>query len=470
LIVGQGLTRVLSFFWIAYLSRTLGPGAFGEYSLIMTFIMVAIPFSHMGVGINAIREIAQGRHRTAELLGTFFWVRLTLSLACWSILLLVWPLLNYDPRLFPLFLLGGIFLVVSTSTQVAEVAYIAHERADLLWKTQLISTLGWTLFSAGVLLNHGGLFGIFVVLVINSLLMTLVHVVLFRQHSLPLPAFPLSIPLLKDQLAKGLPLAGAHLLTSAHERLDRIYISLILTMVAVGHYGLAALIVYSLVEVLWNPFNLVVYPILSRAIAEKNINVAWICRKAVLWTSFLVLPMIGVAWTTAGPLIPRLWGPAYEPAVPIFQIFMLALPLLALNRILASFLLAEQKNKVFFHIKLAVFLLFAAGDILAIRWWGLTGAVSMVVITQMIETFLYSRNLPASKEHYWEPALSLICLGGMIVLWSPLILHPSLPWVLTFVALGLYLLIIPKFIFKAEDHQMLCRWMVGMRARWHPMS
>src|SRR5690348_12408494 len=109
---GQLLTRAVNFLWMVYFSKKIGPSNFGLYTIVMSFVALALPVANFGISLTVIRDAARWPSKSPNLFGDLFWIRLLSSCVFWGVLMIVLPLFGYQKFLTKTFLLAGLYLAV----------------------------------------------------------------------------------------------------------------------------------------------------------------------------------------------------------------------------------------------------------------------------------------------------------------------------------------------------------------------
>ena len=82
----QMLLKILAFLFNVYVVRRLGAVHFGRYAAVMAYVTIFAIFTDWGMSPYAVREMAQDRRKTAELLPNIIAIRGMLSLVILSLI------------------------------------------------------------------------------------------------------------------------------------------------------------------------------------------------------------------------------------------------------------------------------------------------------------------------------------------------------------------------------------------------
>ncbi|MFA5974739.1 MAG: flippase [Elusimicrobiota bacterium] len=453
---GQFLTRLINFGWMIYFAKHLGPSDFGLYNTTMSFVALVLPVSNFGISLAVIREATRRAAEAPKLFGSFFWIRLLSSLVLWTGLMIVLPVLGYPQFMWKVFLLAGAHLAVTTITQVGEAIYIAHQRTSYLWATQLASAIGWALLGFCVLSNGKGLNWLFGAMVLNSVLIAAAHAWVVK-HRFEWPDFTLDRTTMVRELKEGAPMGGVSLFNTAGEKLDRVLLSLFCAPLIVGYYSLASILMLTVVETVWHPFMTVLYPIMSRAGVHHDVDLPWICRKAILWTAVLAFPATATLLFFSSTIVQRIWGMAYEPTGRLLALLACCLPFVAWNRIFGNLLITSHEEKAYFQINAGTFVMTLSLNCLLMPRFGADAAAWVFILSQVVQSGLYFLVIRKRIHRIWEPLRLTAVLGTTLLCFAPLLWVPH--------RLVAFLIIIPIFIitlywklFDEEDRTLAKRW------------
>ncbi len=460
--VGQTATRVVNLLWVIYFSRWVGPADFGVYTTVMSYVACVLPLSNFGVSLIVIRDSVREPHRARELFGSLFWIRLLASLLCWTLILLCWPLFGYPDTWRPLFWLAGAHVLISTVHQVAEAVYIARERPNYLWTTQMAGALLWAALAVTAIRTGTGLLGVFTAMVMATLSLSLVHAVLvvsrFERPALRVPRITIW-----KTLVLGAPIGFITLLSASTERLDRVFLSWHWPASTVGEYGLAILIAYTAVEVLWYPFTTVLYPLMARHSTADSHGIPWITEKMFLWSLILACPL-AVGLTLGAPgLIWRVWGDRYMESGHYLMALAWMIPFLGWNKLVANTLLARQHDRDYLRINTWMMGCSAGFNLLLIPVAGAWAAAGVAIFSQILGTVFFSRRMSAIAQHPlpWGRATQVLLLA--ILCFAPTVLFPQ-RWIGLSLSGFAFFYTIHRIVFDEDDRAMLKRWMTGLKS------
>lgn len=460
LAAGQLLARLISVLWIAYLARRIGPYDFGWYSVVMSYTTLISATAATGVSVTISRNLVQRPQESSALLGALFWIRLLGGIGLWMLVLLALPRLGYPSFLTWVFVLAGLFIVITTGQQVAEAVYIAREKTSHLWITQILTAGLWAVFGAFSLVSQKGLIWLFMALACSVLVVCPIHLILIHRLG-SWPDFRWNSSTLKQTLLEGLPLGVAFLLAAATERADRILLSLYCEPAHIGAYGLAVMILYSLVESLWHPFTTVLFPMLAQAASDHDRQrLRWILRKATVWSTMFGILVAGVLWTLAPVVILKLWGSRYQDTVGLLSGLLIGLPLLAMNRVYASVFITHHRQRGLMYLNAAGLAITLIGGIWLFPHFGTGGAVGVLVSVQGMQWLAFTLFFRTFIPGFFPLKSTLITLAAGMTLIPLSFVSEGIRYLP--LSVGVFGFTVWWGSFEQEDRDLCHRWIRGL--------
>jgi O-antigen/teichoic acid export membrane protein len=307
-------------------ARVLLPEDYGVYAMASLSVAILALFRNLGLSSALIRqpEIDE-RH-----LSSTFWFNAGLGVLLAGVLILAAPAVAGffgTPGLrVPLLLLAPTFLL---NTVTAVHGAILGRRRQ--YKTFALRETSAAVLSGLVAVTMAYMgFGLYA-LVAQSIVGS-VFSVLFLWTSVDWrPRFVFHWASLSGLFAFGLPLAGSNVLTYFARNLDNLLVGRFLGAAALGLYGFAYGIITSPIAMVQNVLGRVMFPEMSRIQHDlEQMRAVYLSSlrhiAAILW-----LPLGGLL-AMAPVAIPLVYGPQWQPAVVLMQLFLLV----ALGQVLAT--------------------------------------------------------------------------------------------------------------------------------------
>jgi|CXWL01.1.fsa_nt_gi O-antigen/teichoic acid export membrane protein len=318
---GRGITVLVSLGSLALLSRYLGAGYFGDYQLVLAFLLLA-NFSDLGISTVAVRRLAQDDHSPAELLANVLTLCIGLAILSAGIAVSATFILDYPGSVKGAMAVAALSLpimVVGTTYSTIFAVNLRMEYASLASIAQAIVSLA---AMVAVVLADRGVVWMFVAY--NTGVVTYSVVCVFFARRFVRPGLAFDVALIRGMVVDVLPIAIGGGLTVAYDRIDIVLLQALTDDVEVGQYGLAYRLIDMAVPL---SFFLVgsVYPLLAGYYADA----AWDALRSLYQRCQDILCTAGVgvvivAMLLAPVAVAIVGGSEFVPAVDSLRILSLA--------------------------------------------------------------------------------------------------------------------------------------------------
>jgi O-antigen/teichoic acid export membrane protein len=215
-------------------------------------------------------------------------------------------------------------------------------------------------------------------------------------------------------IRESLPQAGVVFLNATIARMDWILLGILSTSVITAEYSFA----YRVFELSPLPL-LVIAPILlsrfsrffsrhdEKELLAQQSRVGRLVRFEMIAATFIPL-LLNMIWA---PVMDAITDNKYgEVNVTTFFILSCCVPFLYMNNLLWSIHFAQNKLGLIFRITLCSFVIIVTGNLLAIPFYGATGAAIVYLFAIVVEYSNYLRTsfLRSVKDTYLSPLLCLV--------------------------------------------------------------
>jgi O-antigen/teichoic acid export membrane protein len=328
LMVGQVITAVISALTMIWIARTLGSTAYGEYTIALIPVSIALLFQDLGMNMSLTHYCAIYNHesrrselKTVVMTGLLFsiFTALVISGLMYAFADAIASMFLNRPEIAPLVraasfaVLGGGGLVTTL-----QAIFVGYEMMSFRSSLQILWTVIRAVFSYALILSGLGAFG--AVLANTSAqvvagiigLFLLIFFIKFEPNS----KGTFNFEVLKTFLSYGLPLSASALLRGV---LNQIYSYIMILYVAInliGNYGAASQFGV-LVSFLTIPISTTLFPLFSKfKKGDPQLNAIY--QIAVKYTAMITLPVVLVIIAVATPLSRVLYGVEDYPYVPLY--------------------------------------------------------------------------------------------------------------------------------------------------------
>ncbi|MFK4834570.1 lipopolysaccharide biosynthesis protein [Microbacterium sp. ZW T2_14] len=313
-LIEQWSTKVVSLLLFAVLARLLPPSDFGLVALATSIIAILQVFVNSGFS----KALIQKRVLEPKDATTAFWTSLALAAIVYGLLVVSAPLLAQlfgQPELrLVLVALGAIIPLAALSRVPA--ALLAREFA---FRTLSVRTMLSTLIGAAIALPLAlGGFGVWS-LVAQAVAESAMAVVVLWSSTSWRPAFAFSIESLRSLWKTGMSLLGIELLDAIQAQVDKLVVGALFSVSELGIYSLAQRLGVMLQELVSSVISRVSLTTFSRTQDDLE-RVSRIFRQLTFATAALSFPVFALVAVLAPQIVPFLFGPGWDAAIPLIWI------------------------------------------------------------------------------------------------------------------------------------------------------
>ncbi|MCB0211049.1 MAG: glycosyltransferase [Anaerolineae bacterium] len=388
---GKLSIKLIAFIFTIFIVRYLGDEDYGRYTLIWSYVVVYSMLADAGLGLLAIREIAQKQPGSQYIAANIIIIRVLLALVSMVLILgTVW-VLNYDPIfLLQAFLASQILLLYAIHDPLDAVLQ-AHERFDL---STLAIVIGLLVFvGTGFIFLWFGwhITGVILARLLNVLVSIWLAWRLLAKYRANLQ-WQIKPRLWPGFLHASLPFGLIKLLLSWSSRIDLIILAWFWPEQMVGWYGAAYALIIGIM-VIPNSINAALFPALSRQYARDPANVPHTGEMVLKYLVIIAVPAAAGLSLIASQLIPLLYGADFTPAAIVLPLLIWVAPLAAISEFLRYYLLTINREKP------AVWgLVLSVTANIALNFWlipvyGLIGAAISAIAAEFCLVLLYASQL-----------------------------------------------------------------------------
>lgn len=376
--------QILSFVVTAILARLLTPADFGIVAISAIFVAIAGVFVDCGLSSALI----QRKEIDKKDCSTVFWFSLGVSLVAALILILIGPFLAASfekPVLIPVMYVLALGVVANSLASVPRALFV--KRLEFL-PLLIINVISWVVSATvAIVLAYQG-YGVFA-LAWHGVISSILGAVFVYIISPWRPSFLFSHDSVKKLFGFGGYLLASTLIEVIYNKIYILFLGKFYGAETLGLFARAESTSTVPTALLTATLSRVSLPAFSK-ISHDHAKVRegmYLTLKVVIFVSALV--MLGLA-SVAGPFMITLYGPQWEPAVPLLQILCLAGVLLPLNVLNAAVLMALGRSDIFFRnevikkiIGIGILMFTFQYGPIAIAW----GMVAYSVVTAVVNSY-----------------------------------------------------------------------------------
>ncbi len=391
LLIGQIITAIISTLTIIWMARILGPTEYGQYTIALLPVSIALLFQDLGMNTALVRFSALYRHegqlnklKSVVITGLVFSVATSILLSG-AMYAFAGPIASgflKRPDMTPLVqaaalsVLGGGGLL-----STIQVILVGYELMGFRSLSQIIWSVTRTVFTVGFLLIGMGAFGAVLANTVSQLVVGLLGVFLiFIIIKFEGNGIGLSFTTLKELLNYGLPVFMGAFLGAV---LGQIYNSIMVIYVAtdlIGNYG-AATNFAVLVSFITMPLATTLFPLFSK-FKKDDQQLKSVYQIAVKYTTMLTLPVVLVLIVLSSSLSNILYGAEYPFVAQYLSLFILTYVWEGLGGIsLNNLIFGIGESKVMFRSDLCSFIIGATLVIVLGPTFGMIGILVTMLIS-----------------------------------------------------------------------------------------
>lgn len=388
LILQPLILNVISLFVIGYITRCLGQVDYGKFTFAFAFVALFQPFINMGLGSLATREIAENRDNSVD----FFWklvmLRVFLGAVTFCSVVVMVNVLGYPADTRLIVYITGTTLIFQSITVTFGSAFQGYEKMQYVAYANMISGLVLTALSVVVLFIGYRLVGLTLVYAFGSLLGTMISVH-YLIKIFPKPRFKTDIAFWKQCLVRGFPFFIPSILSMISIKIGIVLLSKMSGDAAVGIYSAP----YTLIEKLFiipDGICTALFPTLALLHQHTPKDAGNLFKQFNSYMLMITLPIAVVTTVTARPIITLIFGAAFRPSIPVLQILIWWLILLAFNWLQMWSLNAVHQEKKTVSISFLSTVMYIVLNLLLIPHWGASGAAMAGVGSSIVTILLFN--------------------------------------------------------------------------------
>ncbi|MFL5867628.1 MAG: flippase [Thermoleophilaceae bacterium] len=402
-VAGKGVVLVIAAGSIAVLTRYLGPGDYGRFTLALMYMQLFGVLADIGLLTTVVREISKQPDRTEELVGNALTLRLLLSLVVIVVASAVSLLLPYAHNVrVAIVLAGGPLLLGMLNTSLVAVfqARLRMGRAMVAEVVGRAAGFGLTVAVAALDLGFYAVMGAAAGAALVTLLITW-----FLSRDLVRVRFLADRAVWRPLLVASLPLGLALAINELYFRADTLIISLSRSYKDVGLYTLA----YRILEftlAMGTVFLTSVFPVLSSRMARGGPAVTRTIQSTFDFFVIIAVPLAAGGAIAAPALIDLAGGPRFSDAATPLQILLAGGGLAWINGVFGYALIAKERQLNALWLNVLGLTVNVGLNVALVPHYGIVAAA---VITVFSELVILAGSYYLMQRHFeFFPRLSLL--------------------------------------------------------------
>lgn len=393
LVVGQIVSKIFSFAYVLVLARYLGVEEFGNFNLVLSFVMVADIATDFGLTRLIIRDLARDVSHMPHYLGVLLPLKVLLILAGYVVMICTVALMGYRSEVVALAMFAGIGMLPIGMGTILDAACHARQRMQWSSLSQIALAVTQAIIGGFVLFGGGGVWAAVAVALVANCVFFLVQLWAGYQLGFKIlwsfgfsPAFKL--------LKQSVPYAGVALLGALAMRAELLILGWFGSASELGVFS-AAIKFYEAAAVIPIMIASASTPAMSQFHAESGERLGQLYRWTISRVLILTVPAaIGVI-ALADYIISLLFAPQYAPAATLLRQVFIAYPFAALYIVNGSLLLASDHARRTVGMSVGIVALQLVLAFVLIPVYGARGAaislLSVQIVAAIVSTILVVR-------------------------------------------------------------------------------
>lgn len=340
LFLAQSITRLISFFYVIYVARTLGVLDFGLYTVALAYFSIISSIADFGFNRFLIREVARDKLQAPQLVWNIAMLRLTLTAVLFAIFAVFLYTLDQDKMRVSLILLATISILPQSLAFTFDAIFVAIQKLQFSAGALFISSVTTVLVGFILIGNGFGAIGAVNALIAGQVIyvITLTYF-LYREQGVFLAEIKLSI--IKNAVLGSLPYGLLSVLGLLYFRIDSIFLSYIRGNFETGIYG-AAYKFLEAVTFIPSAFSLALFPVLARIHESSPPEVRKLYFKSLKVMLILGL-MVFFCYMLILPEIIRIFLPKFTQSITVIKILSISIPFMFIHVPAVQVLLSTDK-------------------------------------------------------------------------------------------------------------------------------
>lgn len=419
ILVSDAARRLLGFFAVTYLTRTISVNDFGAMNIGLTLLSYGLMLSSGGLGSLGTREVVAGRE--PALVARILSARLVNALIVYAVMAVASLLLIRDPLTLSLTLLFGCSLF--TNAFFLDWYFQGKEAMGAIGWSRIAAAIVYLAMILLFVRSGAQVLWVPVAAVASDLAVTVPLIVVYRKRY-ERRWFSFSLRGWWWMMRQAVPIGAGSIFAHLSINLPPLVLGILWSNTEVGFYSAATKLVFFLL-ILDRVLGAVLLPASARFFADSKEALGAAMATAMKWILIAALPVAVGGTFVAGSLVPAVFGAGYAEASGVFRILIWYFFFTLFHTVFANALVAAREERTFATTMALSAALYAVCVIAGTLLWGMVGAAIGVVIAEAVTVVLMHRRC-AEVVHIPFPANAIrviLATGCMAIV---LLLVPQL--------------------------------------------
>jgi O-antigen/teichoic acid export membrane protein len=395
-IIGKIATVFFSIFTVSLLTRYLGLGGYGEFTLVFAYLAIFGVIADFGLHLSMIKILPRYKKDQKKIIGSYFTIRFLFVIASGLIALLCLLFVPYSFETKILILIGSIGVGIGYLSGFGNAIFQSKLRVDLITYIDILGKIITIFFIyLFIQLRLNIYFIIFTILIGNIASFMLSTYYLIKRHEFSLD-FDKKIT--QDLLSISIPVGITAFFTLLYFKIDTLLLSFFKSSTDIAFYGVSYKIFENLL-ILWGFYMASAYPILSSKVnknAEFNKFLKQCIILAIIGSSIIIV----VGYIFAPLLITIIAGEEFLVSAESLRILLFSIPVFFINNIFYHVILLRDKMWTLVGVLIGSLLFNIVINLIVIPKYSFIGTSYTTVITELFTFIFYFYLFFSFKKKY----------------------------------------------------------------------
>jgi len=442
LAVAEGISRLLEFVLIIYITRILGATEFGKFTFALAFVSMFVILSDFGLSDIATRELSRDKESEKEYLAILS-LKIFLSIGTLILMLIASFFITPDPVIQKVIWILAIFILISNFFLIIYAFLRARQRMEYEAGIKIFQALIIFSIVLFILFRFPSIENISRGYLIANLITSIVVLMFFHFYIYPLH-FSFDRNIWQKFFRYSWPLGFAAIFSAIFGNIDSVMMGYWGQITETGWYNAA----YKIINITILPAGWIAisfYPILSKFVKESKEKLQRVWNYYMELMVILALPLVIGGIVLASKIVDFFYGQSYIPSILAFQILIVMVGLHFLYYPPYLILVALNKQKIFLKIISFGAILNIFLNFILIPHFSLYGAAFTIVITYfsiLILLLIFTKNFLSisifNTKLISGLIMSVLATGGMyFLITQPFLYNLNIP-LLTIIGISIY--------------------------------
>ncbi len=376
------LSRLLALIAVIFFIQILGAGAYGEYSFALAFVSALVVFSDLGLHSLVVKDVAREPEHAEEYFRKLFALKMGIVAAVLAVIGTAVFLFGFSDELKIIILLLALAAFLNSFADFIKAFFKAYERFGFEFVVSTSSNILTFLLAVFVLFSGYGLLGFVSILFVGATFNFAISLFIIRKFFFK--GWPeMDTAFWANSIKTAAPFGVLLVLSTFYFAIDVFIINFLGGETLLGFYSVAYNIIIGSI-LLAEASAVALFPFFSRLQEGDKTNKIKNLRKSMIIMGLIGIVISILLFFLSQPLIELLFGQGFSETISALRILSWSIPLLYLNFVLFSFLMATGKE---YGVVAGLIIASAANialDILLFPLFGIAGVGSATVFSQIV--------------------------------------------------------------------------------------